>query len=1004
MSDKPSDLDTIREPLGSKTGKAYWRSLDELADTPEFQALLRREYPRYAAVVDSGMDRRQFLKILGASLALAGLSACGIAPAEKIVPYVDPPEQAVPGKPLYYATAMALGGFATGLLVESHMGRPTKVEGNPDHPASLGATDAFAQASVLSLYDPDRSQVITRRGQIATWDDFLREFRGQLDQQRAQRGAGLRILTQTSSSPTLADQIRRLGSMFPQAKWHQYDPAGRDNSREGARLAFGQYVDAVYHVDRAETMLSLDGDLLFDFPGHLRYARDFAAGRRVEPGQTTMNRLYVVESAMTITGAKADHRLPLRAAEIETVARAIAASVGVAGARVENLPAKVPPNWIEAVARDLRQHAGRSLVIAGNTQPPIVHALAHAMNGELGNLGQTVTLVPPVDASQTNGTASLRDLVRDMAEGSVAVLAVLGTNPVYHAPADLAFADQMSKVGFSVHLGLYHDETAELAQWHIPEAHLFEAWSDARAYDGTATIIQPLIAPLYGGRSTHEMVAAMGDAPGTAGLDLVRGYWESQYRGADFDSHWRSALNTGVVPGSAFQPIAPALTAAWANQPVQALPADDASLEITFRLDPTVYDGQFANNGWLQELPKPLTRLTWDAVAVLSPNTARRLGVSVVPGWQAGEHGQAIADLVELTYEGRTERAPVWIMPGQPDDSVTVYLGYGRRRAGRVGTGLGFNAFKIRTSERPWVGTGAQIRKTGERYPLASVQMHHMLEGNDLVRAATLQEFQRNPGFAQEGVEQNPPNIYPEVKYEGYAWGMAIDINTCIGCNACVAACQAENNIPIVGKPEVLRGREMHWLRIDTLFEGDPEHPRAFFEPVPCMHCETAPCEVVCPTAATVHSSEGLNEMVYNRCIGTRYCSNNCPYKVRRFNFLQYADWTTESLKAMRNPDVTVRSRGVMEKCTYCVQRIVRARTEAEKEGRRVGDGEVITACAAACPADAIVFGDINDPNSRVARLKASPRSYALLAELNTRPRTTYLAAVRNPNPALESG
>ncbi len=1004
MSDKRLDLDAVRADLRTKTGREYWRRLDELADTPEFQELLQREYPRYAAVIDSGMTRRQFLKLLGASLALAGLSACGVAPAEKIVPYVHQPEGVVPGKPLYFATAMTLNGFATGLLVESHLGRPTKVEGNPDHPASLGATDAFAQASILSLYDPDRSQVVTHNGQIDTWERFLQQLRSELDLQRANKGAGLRILTETISSPTLADQIRRLLSLYSSAKWCQYEPATRDNARAGAHMAFNQYVETVYRIDQADVILSLDSDFLLSAPGSLRYTRDYASHRRVEPSQTRMNRLYVVESSATITGAKADHRLPLRASNVESYARAVAAGIGVQGITAPAKPATVPDQWISAVVKDLQQHRGSSVVIAGDGQPPIVHALAHAMNAALGNVGKTVVYTEPVEANPVDQMASLRDLASDLSNGRVSLLVSLGCNPVYDAPADLRLADLFPKAATRVHLGLYDDETAALSQWHIPQTHYLESWGDTRAFDGTVSIVQPLIAPLYGGHSLHELLGAMSNNPGVSDHDLVQGYWSGRYRGTDFDSYWRKALNDGIVPDTAARVRTPSLVPNWAGPPQPpAAPAATlpAAMEITFRPDPSVYDGRFANNGWLQELPKPLTRLTWDNAVLVSPATAQRLGINIESSIPGGEHGSAYADTVELSYKGRTLRAPVWITPGQPDDSITVYLGYGRARAGRVGTGIGYNAYSLRTMDHPWFDTGVEIRPTGQRYPLASVQQHNRMEGRGLVRSATLLDFLKHPNFAQEEEPGNAPSLYPGYKYEGNAWGMAIDLNACVGCNACVVACHAENNIPIVGKDEVLKAREMHWLRIDTYHSGDANNPQTDFEPVPCMHCENAPCEVVCPVAATEHSSEGLNEMVYNRCVGTRYCSNNCPYKVRRFNFFQYSDWDTPSLKAMRNPDVTVRSRGVMEKCTYCVQRIDRARITAEKENRAIRDGEILTACQAACPADAIVFGNINDKNARVTKLKASPRNYALLAELNTRPRTTYLAAVRNPNPEM---
>ncbi len=989
----------LHERLQGKTGKAYWRSLDELADTPEFNQLLHHEYPRYAAVMDSGMSRRQFLKLLGASLALAGLSACGInPPAEKIVPYVHSPELVIPSESRYFATAMTLDGYATGLLVQNHSGHPTKVEGNPTHPASLGATDALAQASILGLYDPDRSETVLQNGQIDTWDNFLRLFTPAVDALRGNKGAGLRILTETVTSPTLASQLRAVLTAFPQSKWHQYDPAGRDNVRAGAHLAFGQYVESLYNLSAADVILSLDADFLMTGPGAVRYIHDFAA-RRSDPAH--LNRLYVAESTPTITGSKADHHLPLRAADIELLARAVAAGVGVANVATGSLPATIPSKWVPAVVRDLQSHRGTSVVIAGDGQPPVVHALAHAINAALGNAGKTVTYTEPVEANPVDQMGSLRDLATDLSAGRVQMLLIVGGNPVYDAPADLRFGDALRKAGLAVHLGLYDDETAALCQWHINQAHYLEAWGDARAYDGTATIIQPLVAPLYGGKSALELLAALSANPTSPGHDLVQNYWKTQHTGADFPAFWTKALNDGIIPGTAAKSRAVTVATGWAGTPPPAPAPASQSFEIVFRPDPGVYDGRFANNGWLQELPKPLTRLTWDNVALVSPATADRLNLRYDLAGEGGEHGAARTDIVRLNYQGGSLRAPIWITPGQPDNSITVFLGYGRARAGNVGTGLGYDAYALRTSSKPWFDQGLQVSKVGEMYELASVQQHTLMEGRGLIQSATLAEFQKNPSFAQESTAQNPPTIYSPYPYDGYKWGMAIDLNACVGCNACVVACQSENNIPVVGKDQVLKAREMHWLRIDTYFSGSADNPQTDFEPVPCMHCETAPCELVCPVGATVHSSEGLNEMVYNRCVGTRYCSNNCPYKVRRFNFLQFSDFNTASLKPMRNPDVTVRTRGVMEKCSYCVQRIDRGRITAEREGRTLRDGEVVTACAAACPASAIVFGNINDPDSRVAKLKANPRNYALLAELNTHPRTTYLGAVRNPNPEL---
>jgi MoCo/4Fe-4S cofactor protein with predicted Tat translocation signal len=972
--------------------EAFWRTLEEQAEDPAFQKHLYNEFPSQIEAITDPVARRTFLKLMGASLALAGVTACTRQPPEKIVPYVRQPEELVPGRPLFYATAMTLGGVATGLLVESHEGRPTKIEGNPLHPGSLGASDVFAQAAILGLYDPDRAQTLTNVGEIRPWSAYLGAISAALTAQRPLQGAGIRILTESISSPTLAAQIRDLLTRFPAAKWHQWDPATSNSARGGARLAFGEYVDAHYRFEQADVIVSLDADFLGCGPAALRYARDFAARRRPEQADR-MNRLYAVESTPSSTGARADHRLPARPSEIEGLARAIFSAIGSGGTGGSGGSQR----FVNAVAKDLLAHRGRSVVVAGDGQPAAVHALAHVMNQALGNAGTTVVYTQPAEAEATDQLQSLRDLVADLNAGKVDLLVILGGNPVYTAPADLQFADAMGKAQLRAHLSLYDDETSALCHWQIPEAHFLEAWSDARAFDGTVSIVQPLIMPLYSGRSAHEVIGAMSDRPERSAHDLIREFWKIDKD----DATWRRWLHDGVVPNTAFAPKAVSVTASAPSPQPPASPP--GGLEISFRLDPSILDGRFANNGWLQELPKPITRLTWDNAVLASPATAARLRAAETPAFEGGEHGQVITDLVEVKYRGRSIRGPLFQVVGHPDDCVTVHLGYGRSRGGRIAAGAGFNVNAIRTADAPSFGAGAEVAVTGEKFSLACTQYHHLMEGRGLVRAATRDEYVRDPKSIHEHDETPPRTItlYPEFKYEGYKWGMAIDVNACIGCNACVVGCQSENNIPVVGKDQVLRGREMHWIRVDTYYRGPKENPETYFQPVPCMHCENAPCEVVCPVGATAHSHEGLNDMVYNRCVGTRYCSDNCPYKVRRFNFLLYQDWETPSLKLGRNPDVTVRSRGVMEKCTYCVQRINRAKIESQKEDRQVRDGEIRPACQQACPSDAIVFGNLNDPASRVAQLQAQDRNYALLGELNTRPRTTYLAAIRNVNPEL---
>ena len=1002
------DLAALRKKLETATGPRFWRSLEELASTPDFQKFIDDEFPERAPDWADQSKRRTFLKVMGASLALAGVGACTKQPHEAIVPYVRQPEQIIPGKPLFYATARPCSGGAIGVLAESHMGRPTKIEGNPSHPASMGATDTFTQASILDLWDPDRAQTVTRNGQISSWLNFSATLAGVRDDHATRQGQGLRILSVPFSSPTLISQVQAFLQGMPQAKWHQWEPVFRIPG-----------YNPIYDFSGAAVIVSLDSDFLGLPNAGVRYGWDFAAKRRLMVGESPVeqkqnlqrgpdevrpegaaanqtyakqavspkadtNRLYVAEGTPSVTGGRADHRIRVRTSEIPAFAAELAKALGVgAGAQAG------AGSWgaaIAPIARDLQAHRGSSLVIAGEFQPPAVHALAHAMNQSLGNVGKTVSYAAPVDFNPVDNVQSLRELTADMNAGRVETLLIIGGNPVYDAPADLGFPAAMRKVKVRTHLGMRFNETSAFCQWHIPLAHYLESWSDVRAYDGTASIIQPLIEPLYDGVSAHQLLSVLLNKADAAPHDIVKSYWSGKTGAANMNAWWQRTLNDGVIPDSALarsdNPGLP--TAQSLPQPVPA-----GTLEIVFRPDPAIWDGSFSNNGWMQEMPKPQNKMTWDNAVWISPHTAQRLGIEN-------------EDLVEIAYRDRKVTGPVWVMPGHADDSITVHLGYGRTRAGRVGNGVGFNACALRTSDAPWVGSGATLRKTG-RYSFATTQHTQTMEERDPVKLMSFGDYSRDPEVEAEKVPREL-TLYPEYQYTGYKWGMAIDLNACTGCQACVIACQAENNIPVVGKDQVSRNRHMHWIRVDRYYRGGLDDPETYVQPVPCMQCETAPCEVVCPVAATVHSGDGLNQMVYNRCVGTRYCSNNCPYKVRRFNFYLYSDWYTESLHGLRNPNVTVRSRGVMEKCTYCIQRINAAKIETEKADRRIRDGEIVTACQQVCPAQAIVFGDINDPDSKVAKLKAQPRNYSLLEELNTRPRTTYLARVNNPNPEMQKG
>jgi molybdopterin-containing oxidoreductase family iron-sulfur binding subunit len=1000
----------------------YWRSLGQLEGRPESRAFLEREFPEGASELPEGISRRELMTLLGASLSLAGLAGCR-RPVEEIVPFVTAPEEMVPGIPVHYATTMPFRRSAYGLIVESHEGRPTKIEGNPSHPSTLGASSARVQASVLGLYDPDRSQSITLKGERRSWNDFVAAWAALAEAHAGDGGAGLAVLSESFSSPTLARLVAELRARFPKLVWATYDAVSDENRLAGLRAASGRDLDLVLQFDRASVVVALDADPLLTDPEMIRHARGFAAGRRAGASGGEMNRLYAIEGVYSLTGAMADHRLRLESRQIAPFLAALASRLeapgapSVAGAGVEG----VDPRWIDALAKDLVANRGRGLIVAGERQPAAVHAAVCALNTHLGNTGQTVSYRETRDAALPS-VSSLAALVSAMQGGAVQTLVVLGGNPVFDAPADLDFASAMAKVPHSIALGHTVDETSSRAEWHVPRAHYLESWGDARAVGGTLSVVQPLILPLFGGRSAVEVLGLMVGGKDRPGYEIVRETWTPILGAGEFDKKWNRVLHDGFLSGSELPEVVPTLTAqpfAELARLTQGAGGTPGGLEVIFLASPSLHDGRFANDGWLQELPDPLTKLTWDNPALVSPRTAESLGL-------------ANEDWVRIDCSGRSVELPIWLLPGMADGTVALTLGYGRSHAGRIGTGVGFDTFTVRSSTAPGFASGASITRLGRTHPLAATQEHGSMEGRPVVRESTLTALRAKAAAAAErsegshGVgssEPAPPaghgvpsalgvfaedpehfSLWQEHTYDqGHQWGMTIDLNACIGCNACMVACQSENNVPVVGKAQVSKGREMLWLRVDRYFSGEPDgNPEMVFQPVPCMHCEDAPCEQVCPVAATVHDREGLNVMVYNRCIGTRYCSNNCPYKVRRFNFFNFTKDTPDILKLAMNPDVTVRARGVMEKCTYCTQRINRVRIDARLAGREIRDGDVKTACQQACPASAIEFGDLRDPSSRVVKAKADPRNYALLEELNTKPRTTYLAKVRNPNPDLE--
>ena len=960
----------------SRQTHPMWRSLEEAAADPAFVARAAEEFPSLSAALAQPLERRQALKLMAAALAMAGAGGCDSNFGANLIPAVRVPPNIVPGVPNFYATAHVLDGYASGTVVKHVMGRPIKVDGNPKHPASLGGIGVFAQATLLDFYDPDRASQTSAYGLPSDHRSLGAALGAERARLAARHGKGLRILTGSVTSPTLAAQLSELRRQYPEAQWIQWEPISRDAVRQGAKLAYGKPVESIAHLAEVDVLLAIESDLLSTAPGHLRYARDFA-GRRNPSRVASMSRIYAIESTPTLVGSVADHRFIVSPAEIRRLVGAL--STAIPGAE----PGSSMPRWMGAVIADLRASHGRALVHVGPDQEAQVHAWAHAVNEALGGRGTAYDLIDPVVHEPTDQARAMQALIADMHSGAVSTLLMVDTNPSFAVPAAWGFSEALERVPFSVSLANREDETARASSWFVPRIHDWEGWSDARAYDGTVTLLQPQALPLYGGMSTHELLALfLGPTPPTP-EESVRATWKGQWSG-DFANGWRDALADGIVAGSA-SPVsdvrlrthtAPEVPAA---PPLAAAPAGE--LTVLFRPDPSLWDGRYANNPWLQELPRPLTKLVWDNPLLIAPALAKDLGL---------ENG----DRARLSIGAHAIVVPVWIMPGQDPGCITALLGSGRRAAGSIGDGVGFDYYPL---------TGAMgavaLRKERGRVELAGTVHHNLLMAppSDILRHGTLADFAADPRFAAQA--HSEAHLYRTPPPGPAAWAMSVDLNSCIGCNACVIACQAENNIPVVGKSQVLNEREMHWLRIDRYLQGNPQAPESFFQPVLCMHCEQAPCENVCPVGATVHDSEGLNVMVYNRCVGTRFCSNNCPYKVRRFNFYGYGDEQRRPAESF-NPDVTIRARGVMEKCSYCVQRIAEARIAADREGRPVG--EVVTACQAACPTRAFTFGNLADPESEISKRKRSPLDFAMLEQQGTRPRTSYEALVRNPNPSIE--
>ena len=966
--------------------------MGQLESSPEYERFLHSEFPAQMEENQDPISRRRFMNLMGASAALAGLAACS-KPVEKIVPYVKPPEEVIPGVAEYYATTMPFGLSPVGLLVKSVDGRPIKIEGNEQHPSSMGGTHAFAQAEILNLYDPDRSQYVMQKGVKSTWGDFLNAWRELYPKYTHNRGKGLAILSPSLASPTLKRLQTQYKRNFPDARWYIYD-AIPDHRLAAAGTVFGESLVPVYDLSKADVILSLDADILMMDADSVANIRAFSSRRNPDDESAPLNRLYAVEGAYSVTGSNADHRLPLPTSQIGAFTLALAHALGELGV---NIDAKLSgagatefdPDFIHALTRDLVKNKGRCLVAAGQQQPEAVHALVYAINAALGNIGNTLQFYP-ADDRITTADGGVDDLRRACDAGRIETLVMPGGNPVYDAPADMDFMESLIKIAHTINFSLHMDETSQNVEWHVPATHFLESWGDTIDPRNLRSIVQPLILPLYDDvHSVTELLNLVVTGRDDKDYDIVRETWKNIITTKNFEDGWQQVLHDGLLTGTV-KPANVNINAATLQKLVSAVDVNPVNgMELVFVPSPTTWDGRYVNNGWLQELPHPMTKIAWNNPLLLAPATAKSLNV------KDGDH-------VKVKLGDSSIELPVCILPGMDENTVAVTPGYGRKGIGRISNKVGTNVYPLRSGVSLYTAR-VELARSGKKTKLANTQDHGSMEGRPIVRETDLPDYKKDPRFAAELVEHPPlKNLWKEHKYDtGYQWGMIIDLNKCIGCNACVAACQSENNIPIVGVEQVRNGREMHWIRLDRYFEGGVTNPKVVHQPMTCHHCENAPCEQVCPVAATVHDKEGLNLMTYNRCVGTRYCSNNCPYKVRRFNFFNYHKHMTEQDKLVQNPDVTVRSRGVMEKCTFCLQRINAAKSEARKTRRELKPNEVRTACQQVCPANAISFGNILDPESEVTKLRDNPRAYTLLEELNNRPRLLYLAKVRNPNPDL---